>query len=108
MFDSVVAAMSAVGQLASARNASILVSQFVQAGACEEQAMIGAFAWTTFATGIDAAITAAEYLKPKTAIPMHYGTWEVIDVDPQAFVDGVEKLGVNGIVLQIGESFTLE
>ena len=61
-----------------------------------------------FTMGIDDAVTAAEYLKPKTAIPMHYGTWDVIDVDPQAFVDGAENVGVKGVVLQIGESFTLE
>ncbi len=61
-----------------------------------------------FTMGVDDAVTAAEYLKPKVVIPMHYGTWELIDVDPQAFADGAEKVGVKAVVLEVGESYTLE
>ena len=61
-----------------------------------------------FTMGIEDAVTAAEYLKPKVVIPMHYGTWELIDVDPQLFVDGVEKVGVKGVILEVGGSYTLE
>jgi L-ascorbate metabolism protein UlaG (beta-lactamase superfamily) len=61
-----------------------------------------------FTMGIEDAITAAEYLKPKVAIPMHYGTWELIDTDPQAFADGAEKVGVKAVILEVGESYTLE
>ncbi len=61
-----------------------------------------------FTMGVVDAVTAAEYLKPKVAIPMHYGTGEMIDTDPEAFASGVEKVGVKGVVLQIGESYTLE
>ncbi len=61
-----------------------------------------------FTMGIEDAITAAEYLKPKVAIPMHYGTWPLIDTDPAAFVAGVEKLGIKGVVMEIGGTFTLE
>lgn len=61
-----------------------------------------------FTMGIEDAITAAEYLKPKTVIPMHYGTWEVIATDPRAFAEGVEKLGINAVVLDVGDSHTLE
>ncbi len=61
-----------------------------------------------FTMGVEDAVTAAEYLKPKVTIPMHYGTWELIDTDPQAFIDGVEKVGVKGVMLQVGESYTIE
>lgn len=61
-----------------------------------------------FTMGVEDAITAAEYLKPRTAIPMHYGTWELIDVDPHEFASGVKKIGVKGLVLNAGESFSLE
>lgn len=61
-----------------------------------------------FTMGVEDAVTAAEYLRPKVAIPMHYGTWELIDTDPQAFVDGAEKVGVKGTILQIGGTYTLE
>jgi L-ascorbate metabolism protein UlaG (beta-lactamase superfamily) len=61
-----------------------------------------------FTMGVEDAVTAAEYLKPKTAIPMHYGTWELIDTDPKAFAAGVERLGIRGVVLEVGGIFTLE
>ena len=61
-----------------------------------------------FTMGIDDAVTAAEYLKPKTAIPMHYSTWDLIATDPQQFAAGVEKLGITPVVLEIGGTFTLE
>jgi len=61
-----------------------------------------------FTMGVEDAITAAEYLKPKMVIPMHYGTWEVIDTDPEEFAAGTEKLGINSMVLQVGESYTIE
>lgn len=61
-----------------------------------------------FTMGVEDAVTAAEYLKPKVVIPMHYGTWELIDTDPQAFADGTEKVGVKAVILEVGESYTLE
>ena len=61
-----------------------------------------------FTMGVEDAVTAAEYLKPKTVIPMHYGTWEVIDTDPEEFVAGTEKIGVRGVILQVEESYTIE
>ncbi|MFC1543872.1 metal-dependent hydrolase [Gemmatimonadota bacterium] len=61
-----------------------------------------------FTMGVEAAITAAQYVKPKVAIPMHFGTWPLIDTDPNEFVSGVEKLGIKGVLLEIGGSYTLE
>jgi len=61
-----------------------------------------------FTMGVEDAVTATEYLKPKVAIPMHYGTWEVIDTDPEEFAAGTEKVGIKSVVLQVGESYTIE
>lgn len=58
-----------------------------------------------FTMGIDDAVMAVEFLKPKSVIPMHYKTFDVIDVDPQEFVSKVVDLGYNSMVLKVGESF---
>lgn len=58
-----------------------------------------------FTMGIDDAAKAVEFLKPKMAIPMHYRTFEVINVDPDEFVKKVKALGFNGQVLAIGSSY---
>lgn len=57
-----------------------------------------------FTMGIDDAVTATEFLHPKVVIPMHYRTFDVIDVDPQEFVDKVSAKGFTGRVLDFGES----
>ena len=57
-----------------------------------------------FTMGIDDAVKATEFLQPKLAIPMHYKTFDVIDVDPQAFVDKAKAKGFNARVLGFGES----
>ncbi len=58
-----------------------------------------------FTMGIDDAVKAAEFLKPKMVIPMHYKTFDLIDVDPQVFVDRVKKLGIGSQILPIGKTF---
>ncbi len=58
-----------------------------------------------FTMGIDDAVKAAEFLKPKMVIPMHYKTFDVIDVDPQVFVDKVKKVGIDSQILPIGKTF---
>ncbi len=57
-----------------------------------------------FTMGIDDAVKAVELLRPKLTIPMHYKTFEVIDVDPKVFVDKVEAQGSAARVLGFGES----
>ncbi len=51
----------------------------------------------------DAAI-AAELIKPKLAIPMHYKTWPIIDKDPEEFKKLAEERGVNVKILKPGET----
>jgi L-ascorbate metabolism protein UlaG (beta-lactamase superfamily) len=58
-----------------------------------------------FTMGIDDAVKAVEFLRPKMAIPMHYATFEVIKVDPNEFVNKVKARGLNGQVLAIGSSY---
>ncbi len=57
-----------------------------------------------FTMGIDDAVKAVELVKPKLTIPMHYKTFDVIDVDPQEFVDKVKAKGFDVKLLGIGES----
>jgi L-ascorbate metabolism protein UlaG (beta-lactamase superfamily) len=57
-----------------------------------------------FTMGIEDAVRAAEYLQAGLYIPMHYKTFEVIDVDPDEFVKKVQAEGRQAQVLPIGES----
>jgi len=61
-----------------------------------------------FTMDVNDAIKAVEFLKPRKAIPMHYNTFDMIAADPQRFTDGVSALGVEGIILKTGESYTLD
>ena len=56
-----------------------------------------------FTMGIDDAIKAVEFLHPHLAIPMHYRTFEGIDVDPNEFVQKTESNGYHAMVIKLGE-----
>ena len=58
-----------------------------------------------FTMGIDDAVKATEFLQPGVVIPMHYKTFDVIDVEPQEFVDRVTAAGFTSMVLGFGESY---
>jgi L-ascorbate metabolism protein UlaG (beta-lactamase superfamily) len=58
-----------------------------------------------FTMGIDDAVKAAEFLQAKIYIPMHYKTFEVIDVDPKEFIDKLSKTGFHGKILEINGSY---
>lgn len=53
----------------------------------------------------EGAAMAVKLIRPKVAIPMHYGTWEAIDQDPKEFARLVKK-GTKSkpVVLSPGES----
>jgi L-ascorbate metabolism protein UlaG (beta-lactamase superfamily) len=55
-----------------------------------------------FTMGLDDAVMAVEFIKPKMAIPMHYKTFDVIDADPKEFVKRVNQLGIKSEVLDYG------
>jgi L-ascorbate metabolism protein UlaG (beta-lactamase superfamily) len=60
-----------------------------------------------FTMGIDDAVKAIEFLNPKIAIPMHYNTFGVIEVDPREFKRKVESIGKKCVVLPFGESIEI-
>jgi L-ascorbate metabolism protein UlaG (beta-lactamase superfamily) len=60
-----------------------------------------------FTMGIDDAVVAAGFIKPGTAIPMHYNTFSVIKADPMEFKNKVEEKGIKCRVLEYGEEIDL-
>lgn len=57
-----------------------------------------------FTMGIDDAVKAAELLQPGLVVPMHYKTFDVIDVDPEEYVVRVLKKGLSARVMPPGAS----
>jgi L-ascorbate metabolism protein UlaG (beta-lactamase superfamily) len=74
--------------------------QLLQGGVDVMLAPIG----DNYTMGIEDATRAVGFVKPSIVIPMHYGTFPVIDVDPGAFVTRVGNLA-RVVVLRPGESF---
>lgn len=60
-----------------------------------------------FTMGIDDAVKAVEFLKPATAVPMHYNTFSVIKADPFEFKKKTEAAGYKARVLEYGEEIEL-
>lgn len=60
-----------------------------------------------FTMGITDAVKAVELANPKTAIPMHYNTFPVIQADPNEFKKRVEQIGKKCTVLQFGQEIQL-
>jgi L-ascorbate metabolism protein UlaG (beta-lactamase superfamily) len=55
-----------------------------------------------FTMGIEDAVQAVEFLRPRRVVPMHYGTFPVIEADPQRFAGRVQ--GAEAVVLAPGET----
>ncbi len=55
-----------------------------------------------FTMGPEDALKAVEFLKPKTVVPMHYSTWDLIKQDPKAFAGRVK--GAKVVILEPGTS----
>ncbi len=61
-----------------------------------------------FTMGPDDAVLAAQFVKAKRVIPIHYNTFPVIEQDPQAFARKLrEQADIECVILQPGESLTL-
>lgn len=60
-----------------------------------------------FTMGIEDAVKAVEFVRPKTVIPMHYNTFPVIQVDPEEFKKKVAEKGFDCRVLSFGEEIDL-
>ncbi len=60
-----------------------------------------------FTMGPEDAAYAVGLLKPKIAVPMHYGTWPVIGASPERFRELIDSPGTNISILQPGEEINL-
>lgn len=61
-----------------------------------------------FTMGIDDAVHAVEFVHPKTVVPMHYNTFEMIAADPEEFARKVrEKTDTKPVVLNVGDSIEI-
>jgi len=60
-----------------------------------------------FTMGIKDAVKAVELTNPKTAIPMHYNTFPVIEADPMEFKTEIEKINIKCIVMKYGEEINI-
>jgi len=56
-----------------------------------------------FTMGVDDAARANEFLNAERCIPIHYNTWDVIQVDVAAFAYKIEKQGKKCTILKPGE-----
>jgi L-ascorbate metabolism protein UlaG (beta-lactamase superfamily) len=57
--------------------------------------------------GIEDAVKAVQFLKPKVVIPMHFDTFDVIKQDPQVFAKKLKGSKSKVKILKIGESYSL-
>lgn len=60
-----------------------------------------------FTMGPEDALTAAEWLRAKRVVPIHYNTFPPIRQDADAFARRLEEKGIRGRVLAPGERMTL-
>jgi L-ascorbate metabolism protein UlaG (beta-lactamase superfamily) len=62
-----------------------------------------------FTMGPDDAFLAVELLRPEVVIPVHFGTWGVIEQDAGAWVDRVNaETDTEAVLLDPGDTYTLE
>jgi L-ascorbate metabolism protein UlaG (beta-lactamase superfamily) len=60
-----------------------------------------------YTMGIDDAVKAAEFLNCAMAIPMHFGTFPVINTNPEEFKRKVESIGKKCTVIPFGGSMEI-
>lgn len=60
-----------------------------------------------FTMGIEDAVKACEFVRPKMVIPIHYNTFPVIKTDPGIFKQKVEHQGIACQILAFGQEITL-
>lgn len=60
-----------------------------------------------FTMGPDDALLAAQFLRAKEVIPIHYNTFPVIVQDDAAFVDSLREKGIEGHALAPGATYTI-
>lgn len=60
-----------------------------------------------YTMGPEDALTAAEWVKAKRVIPIHYNTFDLIRQDGNAFARKLKEKGIEGIVLEPGMDVTV-
>jgi len=60
-----------------------------------------------FTMGIDDAVKAVEFVKPKKTIPMHYNTFDLIAADPEEFRSKAAVKGFEVEILKVGDELQL-
>ncbi|CAM2977061.1 metal-dependent hydrolase [Paenibacillus sediminis] len=60
-----------------------------------------------FTMGPEDALIAAEWIRAKRVIPIHYNTFPIIEQNGTAFCNALQEKGIQGIALQIGESIEI-
>ena len=60
-----------------------------------------------FTMGPEDALLAAEWLKAKKVVPIHYNTFPLIKQDGHAFVNALRDKGIDGTVLEVGDHLIL-
>ena len=61
-----------------------------------------------YTMGPDDALRAVQLLTPRLVVPMHYGTFDVIQQDPRAFAKRTKQItGIDVVVMSAGESLHL-
>jgi L-ascorbate metabolism protein UlaG (beta-lactamase superfamily) len=61
-----------------------------------------------FTMDVNDAAKAVDFIRPRKVIPMHYNTFDLIKADPNEFAKKVRHFGAECIILEPGESHTLE
>ncbi|MBI5014927.1 MAG: metal-dependent hydrolase [Deltaproteobacteria bacterium] len=57
-----------------------------------------------FTMGPDDAAKAVEFLRPRYAVPMHYGTFEILEPDASRFVHRAQGRGAELAPMEVGET----
>lgn len=60
-----------------------------------------------FTMGIDDAVLAAKFVRPKMVVPMHYNTFPIIEADPEAFRKKAEDNHIACTVLKFGQEMDI-
>lgn len=60
-----------------------------------------------FTMGIDESLKAAEFLKAKMYLPMHFNTWPIIEADPNEWAERMKAGGFKASVLSPGDHWDI-
>lgn len=60
-----------------------------------------------FTMDVDDALKAAEMIRPRNVIPIHFNTFEVISASPEEFVKKIKDRGMEGIYMKPGDEIRI-